>query len=71
MPRSRARVVTPVLDADAVIVPVPFPDGVEEALLTVSRRLASWSGGFLDVSGDGRIACCTCKTAGSEVRRRL
>jgi hypothetical protein len=45
MPRSRARAVTPVLDADAVIVPVPFPDGVEEALLTVSRWLTSWSGG--------------------------
>jgi hypothetical protein len=37
MPWSRARVVTPVLDADAVIVPVPFPDGVEEALLQHGR----------------------------------
>jgi hypothetical protein len=37
MPWSRARVVTPVLDAVIVIVivpaPVPFPDGVEEAPL--------------------------------------
>jgi hypothetical protein len=37
MPWSRARVVPPVLGSDAVIVPVPFPDGVEEALLQHDR----------------------------------